>query len=129
MLTSLLESDLGPIQQQAPPTADSEHEIPDVFTGLALAYNLQFPDIATNVTVSCLAGKAGAKVWTEKILLLLNREEDPTDILTRMNPDDGGASGSNKDFPITNSVHKVKMKICKIFRMTKRANVVISPHR
>ena len=48
--------------QQAPPTADSEHEIPDVFTGLALAYNLQFPDISTNVTVSCLAGKAGAKV-------------------------------------------------------------------
>ena len=48
--------------QQAPPTADSEHEIPDVFAGLALAYNLQFPDISTNVTVSCLAGKAGAKV-------------------------------------------------------------------
>ena len=48
--------------QKAPPTADSDHEIPDVFTGLALAYNLQFTDIATNVTVSCLAGKAGAKV-------------------------------------------------------------------
>ena len=47
------------------------------------------------------------KVWTEKILLLLNREEDPTDILTRMNPNDDGGSGANKDFPITNSVHKV----------------------
>lgn len=94
---------------EAPPTADSEHEIPDVFTGLALAYNLQFPDIATNVTVSCLAGKAGAKGWTERILLLLNREDDPTDILTRMNSDDGGGSGANEDFPTTNSVHKVIM--------------------
>ena len=59
--------------QKAPPTADSDHEIPDVFTGLALAYNLQFTDIATNVTVSCLAGKAGAKVsmgikvWSNEI--------------------------------------------------------------
>ena len=49
-------------------------------------------------------------MWTEKILLLLNREEDPTDILTRMNPDDGRGSGTNNDFPITNSVHKVKIR-------------------
>ena len=53
-------------------------------------------------------------MWTEKILLLLNREEDPTDILTRMNPDDGGGSGNNKDFPITNSVHKVEINIRQI---------------
>ena len=47
-------------------------------------------------------------MWTEKILLLLNREDDPTDILTRMNSDDIG-SGMNSDFPITNSVHKVQL--------------------
>ena len=39
---------------------------------------------------------------------MLNREDDPTDILTRMNSDDGGGSGANEDFPTTNSVHKVK---------------------
>ena len=48
-------------------------------------------------------------MWTEKILLLLNREDDPTDILTRMNSDDVIGSGMNSDFPITNSVHKVKL--------------------
>ncbi len=78
---------------EAPPTADSEHEIPDVFVGLALAYNLQFFDLSTNVLVSGLAGRAGAKAWTEKILLLLNREEDPCDILGRMNPEAAAAGG------------------------------------
>ena len=68
-----INNELDPVQQ-APPTADSEHEIPDVFTGLALAYNLQFPDIATNVTVSCLAGKAGAKA--SQNWLLMNNDDD-----------------------------------------------------
>ena len=74
---------------EAPPTQDADHEIPDVFIGLALSYNLQFPDITTNVLVSSLSGRAGAKVWTEKILLLLNREEDPTAIVARVAADRG----------------------------------------
>ena len=70
---------------EAPPTQDSGHEIPDVFAGLALSYNLQFPDVSTNVLVSCLSGRAGAKTYTEKVLLLLNREEDPTALVVRKN--------------------------------------------
>ena len=62
---------------EAPPTADDNNEIPDVFVGLICAYNLQFSALSTNVTVACLADRSGAKTWTEKILLLLNREEDP----------------------------------------------------
>eukprot|EP00095_Tigriopus_kingsejongensis_P003296 snap_masked-scaffold355_size198070-processed-gene-0.1 protein:Tk03296 transcript:snap_masked-scaffold355_size198070-processed-gene-0.1-mRNA-1 annotation:"nck-interacting protein with sh3 domain isoform x1" len=84
---------------EAPPTTDLDHEIPDVFIGLALSYNLQFHDIHTNVMVSCLSGRSGAKTWTEKILLLLNREEDPTAILGQ---DTGG-----KELP--HAVHKVIM--------------------
>ena len=71
---------------EAPPTQDSGHEIPDVFVGLALSYNLQFPDVSTNVLVSCLSGRAGAKTYTEKVLLLLNREEDPTALVVRKHP-------------------------------------------
>ncbi|TRY70898.1 hypothetical protein TCAL_02794 [Tigriopus californicus] len=84
---------------EAPPTPDSEHEIPDVFIGLALSYNLQFPDIQTNVMVSCLSGRSGAKTWTEKVLLLLNREEDPTAIV--------GRDTGSRDLP--HSVHKIIM--------------------
>ena len=49
----------------------------DAFVGLALSYNLQFPDVKTNVLIANLAARPNAKMWTEKILLLLNREEDP----------------------------------------------------
>ncbi len=63
---------------EAPPTSDSEHEIPDVFIGLALSYNLQFTgDVASNVVVNCLAGRAGAKTWTEKV-----RDQETPDTAT-----------------------------------------------
>ncbi len=49
------------------------------------------------MTVSCLAGRSGAKVWTEKVLLLLNRETDPSAIVGDLQP----------GIARTNSVHKV----------------------
>merc|ERR1719445_4990 len=45
---------------EAPPTADDNNEIPDVFVGLICAYNLQFSALSTNVTVACLADRSGA---------------------------------------------------------------------
>jgi hypothetical protein len=33
--------------------------------------------VEANVLLNCLSRRNGAKVWTEKILLLLNRHEDP----------------------------------------------------
>lgn len=91
---------------EAPPSADSEQEIPDIFIGLALAYNLQFRDISTNVMVSCLSGRAGAKTWTEKILLLLNRDEDPTLIVGRDAPDSPFADPPPHNGRV-HSVHKI----------------------
>ncbi len=86
---------------EAPPTCDAEREVPDVFIGLALSYNLQFADIRSNVLINCLANRSGAKTWTEKVLLLLNREEDPTAIVL------GGRGHGEKGGRIPNSVHKV----------------------
>ncbi len=71
----------------------------------ALSYNLQFADVSSNVLVDCLAGRSGAKTWTEKVLLLLNREEDPTSIVLG----GGGAGFGDRGPRIPNSVHKVSL--------------------
>ena len=59
------------------PGADTEDEIPDSFLAMLASYNLQFADTATNLVLRGLAASESAKVFTEKLLLLLNREEDP----------------------------------------------------
>lgn len=41
---------------------------------LVLAFNLQFNDNSQNVLVEAMQSLPSAKVFTEKILLLLNRE-------------------------------------------------------
>ena len=46
----------------------------DMIIGLVLAFNLQFNDFSQNVVVEAMQALPSAKVLTEKILLLLNRE-------------------------------------------------------
>ena len=46
-----------------------------------MAYNLQFKDANSNVLVDTLSRRVSVKTFMEKILLLLNREEDPTTII------------------------------------------------
>lgn len=41
---------------------------------LLLSYNLQFPNIESNITLSGLAQRDNAKVLTENLLILLNIE-------------------------------------------------------
>lgn len=57
-----------------PPAADVDEKIPDLFISLLLAYNLQFKQDEDNVFVQALATRESAKTFTEKILVLLNRE-------------------------------------------------------
>lgn len=57
-----------------PPDTDVEDQVPDLFITLVLSYNLQFKIIHDNVVVKTLAQRSVAKTFTEKILLLLNRE-------------------------------------------------------
>nr|CAD7403580.1 unnamed protein product [Timema cristinae] len=63
-----------------PPDTDVEEQISDLVLNLVISYNLQFTNTAENTVVKALAQISVAKTFTEKILLLLNREEDPVRI-------------------------------------------------
>lgn len=56
-----------------PPDTDLEDQIPDLFINLILSYNLQFSS-TENVVMIALADRTCAKIFTEKLLFLLNRE-------------------------------------------------------
>lgn len=62
-----------------PPDMDLEDQIPDLFVNLILSYNLQFTN-SENIVLNALKERTRAKNFTEKILLLFNREEDPVRI-------------------------------------------------
>ncbi|KAK7791899.1 hypothetical protein R5R35_005422 [Gryllus longicercus] len=62
---------------ESPPDTDVEEQIPDLFLNLILSYNLQFKSFTENIMLKSLLKRSIAKTFTEKILLLLNREEDP----------------------------------------------------
>ncbi|XP_043470394.1 NCK-interacting protein with SH3 domain [Leptopilina heterotoma] len=64
---------------EEPPDTDLDDQIPDLFVNLILSYNLQFM-ASENIVLNALKGRTIAKVFTEKILFLLNREEDPVRI-------------------------------------------------
>ncbi|XP_030038903.2 NCK-interacting protein with SH3 domain [Manduca sexta] len=63
-----------------PPETDVDEQIPDLFLTLLLAYNLQFENPFDNILLNALETRDIAKTFCEKILLLLNREEDPVHI-------------------------------------------------
>jgi len=79
------------------PELDTEEEIADSFMGLLASYNLQFDQPCDNIVLQCLAKSANAKIFTEKLLLLLNREDDPVEII-------GPRSGMN-------SIHKLVLDV------------------
>jgi len=66
---------------EEPPSREFEVEVCDCFIGVLLAFNLQFKDANSNVLVDTLSRRVSVKTFMEKILLLLNREEDPTTII------------------------------------------------
>ncbi|XP_068965785.1 NCK-interacting protein with SH3 domain [Bombus flavifrons] len=68
-----------------PPDMDLEDQIPDLFVNLILSYNLQFTN-SENIVLNALKERSVAKNFTEKILLLFNREEDPVRIFDHEPP-------------------------------------------
>ncbi|XP_076763836.1 NCK-interacting protein with SH3 domain [Xylocopa sonorina] len=68
-----------------PPDMDLEDQIPDLFVNLILSYNLQFIN-SENIVLNALKERTVAKSFTEKILLLFNREEDPVRIFDHEPP-------------------------------------------
>ncbi|XP_076648696.1 NCK-interacting protein with SH3 domain [Halictus rubicundus] len=68
-----------------PPDMDLEDQISDLFVNLILSYNLQFTN-SENIVLNTLKERTIAKIFTEKILLLFNREEDPVRIFDHEPP-------------------------------------------
>ncbi|KAF5292273.1 hypothetical protein FQR65_LT11236 [Abscondita terminalis] len=65
---------------ESPPDTDIEEQIPDLFLNFMLSFNLQFTSENENILLKTLEKRNTAKTFTEKILLLFNREEDPVRI-------------------------------------------------
>ncbi|KAJ0180613.1 hypothetical protein K1T71_004017 [Dendrolimus kikuchii] len=63
-----------------PPDTDVDEQIPDLFLTLLLAYNLQFENPNDNLLLNAVESQDSTKTFCEKVLLLLNREEDPVRI-------------------------------------------------
>jgi len=97
------------------PVQKRSHDLSDVFIGMMLSYNLQFQDNTSNVFIDRLGQcSSGAKTYTEKILLLLNREDDPAAVIGRDHLifDEGDDSETGDDWhgkSLPNSVVKVIM--------------------
>lgn len=67
-------------------STDNLEQLSDVMINLLLAFNLQFDDFNSNAVVESMKQLQSAKTFTEKILLLINREEDPACILKHTPP-------------------------------------------
>lgn len=53
---------------------DYQDQLSDVMIDLLLAFNLQFDDFADSLVLQAMRQVKSAKTFTEKILVLLNRE-------------------------------------------------------
>lgn len=62
--------------------SDAAEQLPDLCTNLLLALNLHLPAPEQNVVMAALGKHANVKVFSEKLLLLLNRGDDPVRIFT-----------------------------------------------
>ncbi len=94
---------------EEPHSREFEVECSDAYLGVLLSYNLQFHDRDSNLLITTLARKSSVKTFIEKVLLLLNREEDPSAIL------EGEYALSSYDYDVrsgdVNSTQKIILDI------------------
>ncbi|CAJ0962340.1 unnamed protein product [Ranitomeya imitator] len=57
--------------------SDTTEQLPDLFLNVLLAFNLHIAVPASNVIMKTLCKRPNVKIFTEKLLLLLNRGDDP----------------------------------------------------
>uniref|UniRef100_A0A667YTB2 NCK interacting protein with SH3 domain n=1 Tax=Myripristis murdjan TaxID=586833 RepID=A0A667YTB2_9TELE len=74
---------LGVVEDGLP--SDSTEQLPDLFLNLLLAFNLHHTVPSTNVIMQELM-KKNVKILTEKVLLLLNRGDDPVCVFKHTPP-------------------------------------------
>lgn len=60
--------------------SDTTEQLPDLFINVLLAFNLHIAVPASNVIMKTLCKHPNVKIFTEKLLLLLNRGDDPVSI-------------------------------------------------
>ncbi|XP_072328088.1 NCK-interacting protein with SH3 domain isoform X3 [Scyliorhinus torazame] len=61
-------------------SSDSTEQLPDLFTNVLLSFNLHMLVPSSNIIMKTLTKQENVKVFTEKLLLLLNRADDPVNI-------------------------------------------------
>ncbi|XP_023699036.1 NCK-interacting protein with SH3 domain isoform X2 [Paramormyrops kingsleyae] len=66
--------------------SDATEQLPDLFVNLLLAFNLHFTVPDSNIVMQTLIRRLNAKTLTEKVLLLLNRGDDPVCMFTHEPP-------------------------------------------
>ncbi|SPP77877.1 NCK-interacting protein with SH3 domain [Drosophila guanche] len=64
---------------------NNPEQLVDMVIALILSFNQQFSENTYNVIIEAMQSLPTAKVFTEKLLLLLNREDDPTRLLKHPN--------------------------------------------
>ncbi|KAK3104104.1 hypothetical protein FSP39_024455 [Pinctada imbricata] len=64
-------------QIESPCSTDHEDQCTDLLVHLILAYNVHILDVKENIIMTTLGHKGTAKVFTEKLLLIFNRGDDP----------------------------------------------------
>lgn len=62
------------IIEQPPDADDDQDQLSDIMVNLLIALNQQFDDAVDNVVVQAMRDVPVAKTFTEKILVLLNRD-------------------------------------------------------
>lgn len=82
-----------------PMSDDEAEQIADCCTELLLAFNLQFKEAGSNIVLQALQSRSTAKEFLEKLIILVNREDEPV-----------GAMFEHDPRP-PNSVHKALMDI------------------
>ncbi|XP_050409446.1 NCK-interacting protein with SH3 domain [Patella vulgata] len=63
-----------------PPTDEHEDQATDLLVSLILAYNLHMETAGKNLVMDVFAEKGTVKIFTEKVMLLFNRGDDPVNI-------------------------------------------------
>ncbi|XP_019618465.1 PREDICTED: NCK-interacting protein with SH3 domain-like [Branchiostoma belcheri] len=62
---------------EEPPEGDIHEQVPDLFLNLILAFNLHFSDPKDNLVMKAIASSSNVRTFSEKIMLLVNRGDDP----------------------------------------------------
>ncbi|GAB0095188.1 NCK-interacting protein with SH3 domain [Sergentomyia squamirostris] len=66
---------------ESPPATDINEILPDVMINLILSFNLQFDHFGNSLLLDAFREMRSAKTFTEKLLMLINRETDPVKML------------------------------------------------